>query len=147
MIDAKDVVTLKMPFPDISSKLAITAHMYICRHNQKSHKKFIKCQTFKNSLVIKRNPVVKQWIKIDKNNYPFLKKKSSLIDCDKEFHLNHVKIPRTLIAGDGTAKIDDNLLDQITHKLISGSKTTNIIGTEEFLSCNPICKKFLSNHT
>ena len=44
MIDRKDVVTIRIPFPNISSDLAVRSHMYICHHTKQRLKKFVKCQ-------------------------------------------------------------------------------------------------------
>lgn len=45
LIDRSDVVRIKMPFPDITSNLAVNSHMYICHYVSGNTVSFVKCQT------------------------------------------------------------------------------------------------------
>ena len=72
MISKKDVVTLRMPFPNIQASLAVQSHMYICLENINNQKKFIKCQTAKAQLINKVNTYIIE--ESDSTRNPFLKK-------------------------------------------------------------------------
>lgn len=94
MIEIKDVVTLKVPFPDISSDLAIQAHMYICSKNG-SEKNFFKCQRAKpHNLLPNRRPYKFVKEASDPSRNPF--NSETIIDCDKYFLIKGVTIPLNL---------------------------------------------------
>lgn len=84
MINARDVVTLKVPFPDISSELALKAHMYICYQRDDGKKQLVKCQTFKFGIIMGKN-ALRHYVreKPDLHRNPF--RQETLIDCDKLF--------------------------------------------------------------
>lgn len=83
MINRKDVVRMKVPFPDISSKLAVNSHMYICRHVSGTTVRFVKCQTVKPYMLL--SDVMQHYWDEDSDitRNPFAHK--TRIDCDKEF--------------------------------------------------------------
>lgn len=94
MIEVRNVVTIKIPFPDINSDLANVPHMYICLEKQAEIKELLKCQTFKNEMII--NNVTKNYVCENPNpeRNPF--NKPTLIDCDKIFKVKNVKIDLSL---------------------------------------------------
>lgn len=86
---------MRVPFPSISSNLAVQAHMYVCIENG-STKEFVKCQTFKPVHKIKHKyPLrfVEEEANIQRN--PFSKK--TTIDCDKAFVLDGVVVGLDLL--------------------------------------------------
>lgn len=52
MINKKDVIRMKVPYPSVSSKLALTSHMYICKTVSGPLREFVKCQTLKPYMLI-----------------------------------------------------------------------------------------------
>jgi len=95
LIKEKDVVTMRVPFPDIDSNLAVSPHMYICMKNS-SEKKFIKCQSKKPHHLMKNKEPFRRVVEdpnISRN--PF--KRKTLIDCDKVFVINGVTIHSELL--------------------------------------------------
>ena len=52
LIEKKEVVQLKIPYPDIHSGLAKKLHMYICVKKVHSTKRLVKCQSMKLSNII-----------------------------------------------------------------------------------------------
>lgn len=83
MINKRDVLTLKIPFPSISSGLAVKAHMYVCQNCIGNNYSFVKCQTKKPYMVgggVLQN-FVEEYPDIQRN--PF--KNVTIIDCDKLF--------------------------------------------------------------
>lgn len=88
MINRKDVIRLTIPFPDMSSGLAVKAHMYICRENNRNDVKLIKCQSLKPYMLYKHD-IQHYWDEsADINRNPF--SHTTRIDCDKEFVTHHV---------------------------------------------------------
>lgn len=82
MIKEQDVIRMKVPFPNISSKLAMNAHMYICGKDTAPHYGFIKCQTLKPYML---NKIIIHYVDeaADATRNPF--SRTSRIDCDKLF--------------------------------------------------------------
>lgn len=96
MIDNKQVITMKIPFPTISEKLATSPHMYICIMKTNDDKKFVKCQTLKPYHLGKnKKPYYKVIEKSDINRNPF--KRMTLVDCDKHFLTSGVEICSSLL--------------------------------------------------
>lgn len=94
MIRKKDVIRMKVPFPNISSKLAFSPHMYICRNQADSRYEYIKCQTLKPYMLIK-NPITNYHDEDpDSSRNPFYKK--TRIDCDKVFTSSNVSYSDSL---------------------------------------------------
>jgi len=87
MIEKKDVITMRIPFPKVDSKLARVAHMYICLEN-KYPKKFLKCQTETPRRVRPNSPPYR-YIKAmpDIHHNPFIN--PTLVDCDKSFVMDY----------------------------------------------------------
>lgn len=78
---------MRIPFPEIDSKLARDAHMYICLENEQP-KKFLKCQSaYKHLKDVKKPPY--QFVEVAPNikHNPF--RRPTLVDCDKSFVMNH----------------------------------------------------------
>lgn len=74
---------MKVPFPNISSSLALRPHMYICRNQVGSSYEYIKCQTLKPYMLI-NNPIMNYHDEDpDSSRNPFSRK--TRIDCDKIF--------------------------------------------------------------
>lgn len=83
MIERRDVVRLKVPFPDISSGLAVRSHMYICRQVENSVHSFVKCQSLK-PWMLTSSIFQHYWDEQpDISRNPF--QHETRIDCDKEF--------------------------------------------------------------
>lgn len=74
---------MKVPFPNISSDLAVNAHMYICSKSNHPNYGFVKCQTLKPYMV--GSTIFTHFIDeyADKNRNPF--NNPTRIDCDKLF--------------------------------------------------------------
>ena len=83
MIKKRDVLRIKMPFPNINSALAMQSHMYICREITGQSHSFLKCQTLKPYMLtgtIMRHYWDEQ---PDIARNPF--QHTTRIDCDKLF--------------------------------------------------------------
>lgn len=113
MINIKDVITLRVPYPDATAELAKKSHIYICVETPDPVCKLIKCQSFKpyhllpNSAPLHR--VVEQ---SDINRNPF--QHPTVIDLDKLFIAVRSLFPDSLKTARG---ISDALLTVIRENI------------------------------
>ena len=94
MINKRDVLTLKIPFPNISSTLAVKAHMYICQRHVGNQHSFVKCQT-KKPYMIGANPI-KNYLQEFPNIHRSPFQHITIIDCDKLFSSLYVQYDDSL---------------------------------------------------
>lgn len=134
MIEEKHVITMKIPFPTISANLASIPHMYICKEKQSDDKKFIKCQTLKpHHLGRNKQPYYRIIENADINRNPF--KRTTLIDCDKQFQIKGVNICTSLLAktrDDVCKELYTNILLMTNNDVFS----TNLLSGEELSKLN-----------
>lgn len=133
MIDQADVITIRVPFPQIDSGLAMHSHMFICMEN-KAQKKFIKSQTFKPShLMANKEPYhcIIESANIERN--PFLKK--TTIDCDKSFCVDNVTIDSKLLTK-RRKNVCEELFKDIQERIKHEFFTEKVLDASEFLSLN-----------
>lgn len=88
MINERDVLRMKVPYPSVDSKLAASSHMYICQNAKSPHYSFVKCQTLKPYMLV--NNTMKHYCdeQPDRSRNPF--QKVTRIDCDKLFSTHAV---------------------------------------------------------
>lgn len=133
MIREKDVVRLRVPFPDISSDLAVQSHMYICYDNTSGKKQLVKCQTFKLSNILGKNAVSHYVREVpDAFRNPF--NRPTLIDCDKLFSVE-VTIPVALLT---TSRRDvcGPLFASVCDELLADGYSLHEIDVRELKSIN-----------
>lgn len=108
MINKKDVVSLCMPYPDATSRLALRRHMYVCMEQNGDEIILAKVQT--DTPVARRsmNNYVAEYADINHN--PF--KHESLIDCDKLFRIKGCTIDDKMITR-RRRDISDDLYNRI----------------------------------
>ena len=83
MIKEKDVIRMKVPFPNTNAGLALQSHMYICGKAKAPDYGFIKCQTLKPFMLNSDQFVHYIDEAADINRNPF--QWATRIDCDKLF--------------------------------------------------------------
>lgn len=116
MIKRGDVVALYLPFPTISSDLAVKNHMYICIDNSMTkNKELVKNQTFKPALLTRR--LVKNFMieEPDLARNPFTR--PTLIDLDKVFMLDNTVIPTSYLAR-RRRNVSEELYEEILDYLV-----------------------------
>ena len=59
MIELKDVIRMKIPYPSINARLAANSHMYICRKKEGTYYEYVKCQTLKPYMLY--NNIIKHY--------------------------------------------------------------------------------------
>ena len=88
MINEKNVIIMKIPYPMINGGLALKPHIYICKKSQSTNHEFIKCQTLK-PYMLTSNIMQHYWDENpDIRRNPFQHK--TRIDCDKIFSTHTV---------------------------------------------------------
>lgn len=88
MINEKDVIRMKIPFPSIHDTLAVQSHMYICKKSFGHKKEFLKCQTLK-PYMLRNSPIIHYYDEApDITRNPF--RHTTRIDCDKIFYTSTV---------------------------------------------------------
>lgn len=142
MINAKDVITMLVPFPNINSGLAAKAHMYICWHSDDPHYRFVKCQSLKPYMI--GNPMFRHYIDepADLTRNPF--NHPSRIDCDKSFVTGSVVYDDELKTS-SRPDVCDELYGRILDELFSDGYTDNIINEYELVSLNRLIRWQISD--
>lgn len=138
MINKKDVIRMKVPYPSVSSKLALTSHMYICKTVSGPLREFVKCQTLKPYMLI--NDIISHYCdeQPDINRNPF--NKTTRIDCDELFVTESVKYDlrlRTDSRPDVCKELYDNVIKELE---IDGYKRIKI-NESELLKLNLLITK------
>lgn len=116
MINQKDVIRMKVPFPTINDNLAVKSHMYICRTHKSYYHEFVKCQTLKPYMLF-NNPM-KHFVDepADINRNPFVH--ATRIDCDKVFatyNVTYADILKTTLR----SNISNDVFELIEHELLA----------------------------
>lgn len=139
LIDIKQVITMKIPFPTISSDLATSPHMYICLEKSELNKTFVKCQTLKPHHLGKNKPPFYRIIeKPNINRNPF--RRTTLIDCDKLFLTDNVRISNSLLAEDRKDVCDD-LFEDIKSLTNRPTIEKHLLESEILVKLNPKIRK------
>ena len=95
MIRERHVLRMKIPFPSLKSRLACSAHMYICMESQYPEYRFVKCQTLKPYMLYEE-PMKKYCDEEpDITRNPFVR--MTRIDCDNSFSTSGVEYDDRLL--------------------------------------------------
>lgn len=133
LINRKDVIRIKMPFPDISSVLAVNSHMYICCFNKENQVGFVKCQTLK-PYMITDSPMKHYWDEEpDIQRNPFMH--TTRIDCDKEFVTRDVQFDDRLKTTTRTDVCEDTM-KHVEGELECDGYMTNNVQADDLLEIN-----------
>lgn len=140
MINRKDVITVRVPFPNISSDLAITSHMYICKSKTGTCHELVKCQSFKPYMLIRQDVISYIDEEADTTRNPF--KQKTRIDCDKIFITTNVEYDSALRTST-RPNICDGLADQIDEVMANNSPTRHCLNEDELVSLNRLITKII----
>ncbi len=131
----KDIIRIKVPFPNIEGKLATMAHMYLCIESG-VNKKIVSCQTKKPHLLNKNHPPYKLVeVEAPSASNPF--SRPTIIACDYAFSLSKVKIAPSML----TIKrrnISDEIYDKVLIEIAHKEFHIKVINKHELLSINPV---------
>ncbi|WP_290033559.1 hypothetical protein [Ligilactobacillus cholophilus] len=134
MIRQKDVITIRMPYPNIHSRLAKKAHMYICKkHDIESEYELIKCQSYKTKDLPYLNHRIIEDADIRRN--PFNHR--SLIDCDKLFLCQNINISDVFLTSKRRDVCSD-LYDDIINELNEDGFDTISLPAEDMKCINDV---------
>lgn len=133
MISLKDVIMLRIHYPDSMSKLAIKSHMYICVEVSESTCTLIKCQSFKPYHMLPNSePICRIIEQPSTGRNPFCH--PTVIDLDKCFSATPSLFPDQLKTPTG---ICDELLEEIQNN-ISDTVDKIVLSDTELKSINPV---------
>lgn len=135
MIREKDVIRMYVPFPRISSSLAVYAHMYICGNDNSPHYGFIKCQTLKPTMIGSDllHHFVDEAADISRN--PFYR--ATRIDCDK-FFVTHTVSYHDALKTPSRPDVCQELYDSVKTELAADGYREIRINETELLTLNPL---------
>lgn len=138
MINTRDVIRMRIPYPDISAGLAVSSHMYICKSVNGSVYEYVKCQTLKPKMLA--GNLLKHYVdeEADISRNPFLR--TTRIDCDKVFVTNSVQYDSRLKT---TTRPDvcNELYDAVIKELNADGYDTIEMDEDELTSINPMITK------
>lgn len=134
MIKTKDVIRMKIPFPTISDKLAVNAHMYICGNASGSEYEFIKCQRVKPYMLTQDifRHYVDEMPDISRNPFQHMTR----IDCDKKFTTSSVIYADSLRTTQ-RPDICDELYEKVTSELNADGYEIIGLNESELVKINP----------
>lgn len=138
MINPKDVIRMKIPYPNISDKLAVSAHMYICKNVKDNVYEYVKCQTLKPKMLTSK--ILKHFVdeEADILRNPF--QKATRIDCDKLFVTDSVQYDnglKTVTRPD----VCQELYDTVMKELDEDGNEEIKLNEDELISLNSMIKK------
>lgn len=138
MINEKDVIRMKIPFPSISDRLAVCSHMYICRESAHPNYGFVKCQTLKPYML--GSSLFYHYVDeaADAARNPFAH--TTRIDCDKLFITSSILYDdsmKTTIRTD----VCQELYDLVKMELAADGCQTFSLNEDEMVSINPPIQK------
>ena len=136
MINAKDVIKMKVPFPSVDSGLAVAAHMYICRSKYETQYEFVKCQSVKPYMLLPtyNNPIAHYHDEeVDSARNPF--RQTTRIDCEKLFSSKNVTYDDRLKANN-PAQVCNDLFKIIQNKLALSQYKVIPMTEEELIRLN-----------
>ena len=133
MIRKKDVVRIKVPFPDISSDLATNSHMYICREAAGNTYRFIKCQTLKPYMLYS-SIFAHYWDELpDITRNPFARE--TRIDCDKEFVTTGVQYSDALKTP-SRPDVCEDVMSHVVSELLCDGYDSNLLDEHMLVRLN-----------
>ncbi len=138
MINQRDVIRMRVPYPDIASELAVSSHMYICKSADGIFYEYIKCQTLKPYMLAKG--LFKHFVdeEADISRNPF--QRTTRIDCDKLFFSDSVQYDdrlKTTIRPDICPELYDTVADELES---DGYETIKMDG-DQMAFINPMVTK------
>ena len=140
LIKEKDVIRMKVPFPNINAGLALQAHMYIFGQEEMPEYGFITCQPLKPQMLGSR--VIRHYVDepADLNRNPF--SRTSRIDCDKFFVTTSVGYDEELKT---TSRPDvcDELYDNVKNELAADGYITILVNEDELVTLNALITKVI----
>ena len=125
---------MRVPFPSISSELAVKSHMYICQYANGRQHSFVKCQTLKPYMLLATSPM-KHYCDEQPNlsRNPF--KNTTRIYCDKLFSSRAVKYDLSLLTSNRSDVCDD-LFNKIIIELTADGYQNIQMNEQELVQLN-----------
>lgn len=128
MINTKDVIRMKVPYPSVNAGLAVAAHMYICKTSASPKYEYIKCQTLKPYMLTGTQMTHYRDEQPDITRNPF--QRPTRIDCDKVFATSSVEYSDGLKTTNRPDVCDSLFRAVLTELNKDGYSTVNVNETE-----------------
>ncbi len=139
MIEARDVIRMRVPFPGIDSRLARQSHMYICQIKKANTHGFLKCQTLKPYMLGKQNPMKNfHDEEADVNRNPFVR--TTRIDCDRVFSTKAIEYSEKMRTTN-RKDICIDLFQILQNKIVNITPNSIQVNEDELLRINPLATK------
>lgn len=137
MIHEKDVIRMRIPYPGISDKLAVSSHMYICKAAAPGYE-YIKCQTLKPYMLTRA--IFRHYVDEapDASRNPF--QRMTRIDCDKIFATTGVRYDDGLKTA-ARPDVCQELYDDIIEELNADGYEKKELNADELVSINAMITK------
>ncbi|MFM9414130.1 hypothetical protein ACKQTC_07095 [Peptococcus simiae] len=139
MIEARDVIRMRVPFPGIDSRLAMQSHMYICQIKKTNTHGFLKCQTLKPYMLGEQNPMKNfhdEEADLDRN--PFVR--TTRIDCDRIFSTKAIEYSEKMRTTN-RKDICTELFQVLLNKIANETPEVIQVNEDELLRINPLAAK------
>ncbi len=133
---------MRIPYPGISSDLALAAHMYICKKADGNLHEYVKCQTLKPKMLT--GGLLRHFVDeaADIARNPF--QRATRIDCDKIFYTDSVQYDDGMKT---TARPDvcQSLYDMVIRELDADGYLSIELDGDVLASINPMITKIYQN--
>lgn len=138
MINKRDVIRMKVPYPSISAQLAVSSHMYVCKNVDGTMYEYVKCQTLKPKMLASRR--FKRFIdeQPDVLRNPF--QRATRIDCDKVFVTKSVRYGEGLKTN-RRPDVCQELYDMIVEEVNKDGYDSIGMNEDELTRINPLIVK------
>lgn len=138
MINTKDVLRMKVPYPSINDELALSPHMYICKTANALHYEFIKCQTLKPYMIY--SGIFNHYVDepADQSRNPF--QRTTRIDCDKVFTTSGVSYHDALKTTN-RPDVCQALFDVVISELVKDGYGVELLNEEALVRINSLITK------
>ena len=138
MINKRDVIRMKVPYPSIGAQLAVSSHMYVCITVDGSMYEYVKCQTLKPKMLASRRFKHFKDEQPDVSRNPF--QRMTRIDCDKVF------VTKSVQYGDGLKTnrrpdVFQELYDMIVEEVNKDGYDSIGMNEDELTRINPLIVK------
>lgn len=135
MINKKDVIRIKIPYPSVNSGLAQSAHMYICKESSNYKYEYVKCQTLKPYMF--KNGTMRHYCdeQADLSRNPF--EHATRIDCDKVFATELVKYDE-LLKTTRRSTVCDDLFQKVLAELAADGYNKEKVDETELTLLNDL---------
>jgi len=138
LINSKDVIRMKIPYPSIHSGLAVKSHMYICKTAASPLHEFVKCQTLKPKMI--GSKLTKHYCDEFPNSSRNPFQHATRIDCDKLFITNGVQY-HSKMRTNKRPNVSQSLFSDVLSELAKDGYIKKHLDEQKLQELNPLISK------